>query len=137
VIGDGESHKSERHVDMLPNLREWLLSLRKHSGKITAENFRKHFESARGAAGIVPWPDNALRNSFGSYHLKHFGNDALTRPQMAIGAIAQFSLPTIADPSPGETQSDIGILSQSTQRLSFRSLRRRNSLFLSGINPMI
>jgi integrase len=82
VIGDGESHKSERHVDMLPNLREWLLPLRKHSGKITPENFRKHFDSARNAAGIVPWPDNAVRHSFGSYHLKHFGNDALTRLQM-------------------------------------------------------
>jgi integrase len=78
----GEGHKSERHVDMLQNLREWLLPLRKHNGKITPENFRKHFDSARKAAGIVPWPDNAVRHSFGSYHLKHFGNDALTRLQM-------------------------------------------------------
>jgi len=78
----GEGHKSERHVDMLPDLREWLLPLRKHGGKITPESFRKHFDSAREAAGIVPWPDNALRHSFGSYHLKHFGNDALTRLQM-------------------------------------------------------
>ena len=78
----GEGHKSERHVDMLQNLREWLLPLRKHNGKITPDNFRKHFDSARKAAGIVPWPDNALRHSFGSYHLKHFGNDALTRLQM-------------------------------------------------------
>jgi integrase len=82
VNGDGESHKSERHVDMLPNLREWLLPLRKHSCKITPENFRKHFEEAREAAGIEPWPNNALRHSFGSYHLKHFNNDALTRLQM-------------------------------------------------------
>jgi integrase len=82
VTGDGESHKSERHVDMLPNLRGWLLPLRKHTGKITPENFRKHFDSAREAAVIVPWPNNALRHSFGSYHLKHFNNDALTRLQM-------------------------------------------------------
>jgi hypothetical protein len=67
---------------MLPNLREWLLPLRKHGGKIVPENFRKHFDSVRSAASIVPWPDNALRHSYGSYHLKHFGNDALTRLQM-------------------------------------------------------
>jgi integrase len=82
VAGDGESHKSERHVDMLPNLREWLLPLRKLNGAITPENFRKHFEEARTAAKISPWPNNALRHSFGSYHLKHFGNDAQTRLQM-------------------------------------------------------
>jgi integrase len=72
----------ERHVDMLPNLREWLLPVRKHSGKIAPENFRKHFDQARETAGIMPWPNNALRHSFGSYHLKHFGNDAQTRLQM-------------------------------------------------------
>jgi integrase len=78
----GEGDKSERHVDMLPNLREWLLPLRKHTGKIAPENFRKHFESARETAGTVPWPDNALRHSFGSYHLKRFSNNAHTRLQM-------------------------------------------------------
>jgi integrase len=78
----GEGHKSERHVDMLPNLRDWLFPLRKHTGKITPKNFRKHLDSARAAAGIVAWPNNCLRHSFGSYHLKHFGNDALTRLQM-------------------------------------------------------
>ena len=82
VTGDGGSHKSERHVDMLPNLREWLLPLRKLSGPVMPKNFRKHFDSVRAAAGVAPWPDNALRHSFGSYHLKHFGNDALTRLQM-------------------------------------------------------
>jgi integrase len=72
----------ERHVDMLPNLREWLLPLRRHTGKITPDNFRKLFEQTRATAGIEPWPNNALRHSFGSYHLKHFGNDAQTRLQM-------------------------------------------------------
>jgi integrase len=81
VKGDGTSHKSERHVDMLPNLREWLLPLHKHSGKITPTNFRKHFDEVRETARIS-WPDNALRHSFASAHLKHFGNDALTRLQM-------------------------------------------------------
>ena len=59
-----ENKTGERHVDILPNLREWLLPYRKHAGKITPDNFRKHFDQAREAAGIVTWPDNALRHSF-------------------------------------------------------------------------
>jgi integrase len=82
IAVNGESKTGERHVDVLPNLREWLLPLGKVRGKITPENFRKHFEQARTDAEIEPWPNNALRHSFGSYHLKHFGNDAQTRLQM-------------------------------------------------------
>ena len=82
IAVNSESKTGERHVDVLPNLREWLLPLRKHTGKITPENFRRHFDEAREAAGVLPWPSNALRHSFGSYHLKHFGNDAQTRLQM-------------------------------------------------------
>ena len=77
-----ENKTGERHVDMLPNLRDWLLPLRKLNGPVAPQNLRKRFEQTREAAGIVPWPNNALRHSFGSYHLKHFGNDALTRLQM-------------------------------------------------------
>jgi integrase len=82
IAVSGESKTGERHVDMLPNLREWLMPLRKLNGRVTPENFRKHFDQAREAAGIALWPNNALRHSFGSYHLKHFHNDALTRLQM-------------------------------------------------------
>jgi integrase len=82
IAVSSENKTGERHVDMLPALREWLLPFRKLSGPVTPKNLRKHFEQAREAAGIVPWPNNALRHSYGSYHLKHFGNDALTRLQM-------------------------------------------------------
>ena len=61
-----------RLVEMQPNLREWLLPLRKHAGKITPANFRKQFEAVRTAARIPEWPDNALRHSFASYHIAHF-----------------------------------------------------------------
>jgi integrase len=81
IAVNSESKTGERHVDMLPNLREWLLPLRKHAGGITPTNFRKHFDEVRETARI-PWPDNALRHSYGSYHLKHFKNDALTKLQM-------------------------------------------------------
>jgi integrase len=68
-----------RFVTMQPNLREWLLPLRKHKGNVTpALGFRESFEQAREAAGIAEWPDNALRHSFASYHLSHFKNAAST-----------------------------------------------------------
>jgi integrase len=67
-----------RFVTMQPNLREWLLPLRKHKGNITPEDFNKGFVHAREAAGITDWPDNALRHSFASYHLAHFKNAAAT-----------------------------------------------------------
>ena len=68
-----------RFVTMQPNLREWLLPVRKHRGHvIIRENLRQPFYQARMAAGIKDWPDNALRHSFASYHLAHFKNAAAT-----------------------------------------------------------
>jgi len=69
-----------RHVTIQPNLREWLLPLRKHRGSITPGKwqFRLQFDAARKAARITEWPDNALRHSFASYHLAHFKNAAAT-----------------------------------------------------------
>jgi integrase len=69
-----------RFVTMRPNLRQWLLPLRKHKGNVTPHRFefRRSFNQARSAAGILEWPDNALRHSFASYHLTHFKNAAST-----------------------------------------------------------
>jgi integrase len=61
---------------MQPNLREWLLPLRKHKGNVTQDDFRYLFPAARISAGIADWPGNALRHSFASYHLAHFKNAA-------------------------------------------------------------
>jgi integrase len=69
----------KRFVTLQPNLREWLLPLRKRAGNITpGENFRHWFDQARNDAGIDDWPENALRHSFASYHLAHFKNAAST-----------------------------------------------------------
>src|SRR5262249_8030722 len=70
----------KRFVTIQPNLKEWLLPVGKHRGRIAAESseFRKHLDDARAAAGITKWPDNALRHSFASYHLAHFKNAAAT-----------------------------------------------------------
>jgi integrase len=79
VTAQNSKTAQRRLVTMQPNLREWLLPLRKHKGNVTPSNcFRELFEQAREAAGITEWPDNALRHSFASYHLAHFKNAAST-----------------------------------------------------------
>jgi integrase len=66
-----------RHVQIQPNLREWLLPLRKLKGSVTpTDGFRESFKQARVAAGITEWPDNALRHSFASYHMARFERSA-------------------------------------------------------------
>jgi integrase len=79
VTAQNSKTAQRRLVTMQPNLREWLLPLRKYKGNVTPSNcFRELFEQAREAAGIAEWPDNALRHSFASYHLAHFKNAAST-----------------------------------------------------------
>jgi integrase len=68
-----KSKIANRFITMQPNLREWLLPHRKLRGNVTPlETFRQLFPQARLAAGIMDWPDNALRHSFASYHVAHF-----------------------------------------------------------------
>ncbi len=71
-----------RFVRMQPNLREWLLPLRQHKGGVVGDDFRTLFDAARAAAGIVEWPDNALRHGFASYHLAHFKDSAALALEM-------------------------------------------------------
>jgi len=70
-----KSKIANRFITMQPNLREWLLPLRRRKGNVTPQNrfeFRQLFEQARKDAGIKQWPDNALRHSFASYHVAKF-----------------------------------------------------------------
>jgi integrase len=70
-----KSNIANRFITLQPNLREWLLPLRKIRGSVTPQEsfvFRQLFDAARVAAGIAEWPDNALRHSFASYHVAHF-----------------------------------------------------------------
>lgn len=75
--------KTRRFVTIEPNLRAWISPYRQSSGLICPENPRKLLEADRDRAGLlVDWPQNALRHSFGSYHLAHFKNAAALALQM-------------------------------------------------------
>jgi integrase len=57
----------------------WLTPYAKRSGPVVdPQNQRKRFDAWRAAAGIKAWPDNALRLSFGSYHLAAYGDEIKT-----------------------------------------------------------
>ncbi|HCI91333.1 MAG TPA: hypothetical protein DHV60_02115 [Verrucomicrobiales bacterium] len=61
-----------RIVNVSDNLHEWLLPHAKESGRVIGEvpwQWRCGKEFAREAAGLIPWPSNAARHSFASYHL--------------------------------------------------------------------
>jgi integrase len=64
---------TRRLVMMQPNLCAWLAPYRAHRGNFCPENLRVRIEADRDRAGLREnWPPNALRHSFGSYHLAHF-----------------------------------------------------------------
>jgi integrase len=70
-----KSKVANRFITIQPNLREWLLPLRKLRGNVTPQDrfeFRRLFEQVRKDADIADWPENALRHSFASYHVAHF-----------------------------------------------------------------
>jgi integrase len=75
---------SRRFVKILPNLHEWLAPyLRDHrSGPICPSNLRRHLQADRLAAGLTRWPSNGCRHSYGTYHLTHFKNAAVTAAEM-------------------------------------------------------
>jgi|SRR5882724_9935122 len=64
-----------RFVKIQPNLAKWLRPYTQISGNVTPPHYRELFNTAREAAGIEQWPQNALRHGFASYNLAKF-NDA-------------------------------------------------------------
>jgi len=72
-----------RFVVMPPNLWAWLEPYRAYRGRVCPENLRKRIEADRERAGLrEDWPPNALRHSFGSYHLAQFKDAAALALQM-------------------------------------------------------
>jgi integrase len=65
----------KRYVTMQPNLIGWLKPLRLDEGKVVDPvNFRRQYAQDRAAAGLTDWPVNALRHSFGSYHVAQWSD---------------------------------------------------------------
>ena len=72
-----------RLVMMQPNLTAWLTPYMTRRGKVCPQNLRKCIEADRDKAGLRKnWPANALRHSFGSYHLACFNDAAALALQM-------------------------------------------------------
>jgi integrase len=83
VTAEKAKTATRRFVTMQPNLRAWLLPHRQLKGNVTpVDDFKDLFERARHLAGVVEWPQNALRHSFASYHLAAFKNSAATALEM-------------------------------------------------------
>ena len=64
-----------RFVRIRENLDAWIRPLAKRGGAVTPSNYRELLDTAREAAKLKDWPQNALRHSFASYSLAH-ENDA-------------------------------------------------------------
>ena len=74
---------SRRHVHIQPNLAEWLAPCRDATGPVCPIGLRKKLDADRERAGLLAhWPQNALRHSFGSYHLARFPDAAALALQM-------------------------------------------------------
>ncbi|MDF1660059.1 MAG: site-specific integrase [Verrucomicrobiales bacterium] len=89
-----KSAKSSRNrlIPISKNLSAWLKPHARQSGKVWPTNARRIFDRSKRAAGFGepgtetekekenklklfrPWPDNALRHSYASYHLAHHQN---------------------------------------------------------------
>ena len=67
---------SRRLVTIQPNLSQWLAPYRTRTGPVCPVNLQRKVNDDRERAKLrSEWPQNALRHSFGSYHLARF-NDA-------------------------------------------------------------
>src|SRR4030095_3137515 len=72
-----------RLVTIQPNLLAWLAPYLSRRGSVCPQNLRKRIEADRAKAGLrQDWPPNALRHSFGSYHLAQFKDAAALALQM-------------------------------------------------------
>jgi integrase len=76
VVATKAKSARRRFIKIQPNLSQWLTPHAQRGGKVTPVNFRKLLDTARAAAGIEDWPQNALRHGFASYHLASFNNAA-------------------------------------------------------------
>ena len=73
----------KRYVTIPDNLAAWLAPLARQTGRVMNGMETAAARAAgRVAAGLAAWPDNALRHSYGTYHIAHHRNSALTAHEM-------------------------------------------------------
>lgn len=84
VVGASVAKKrSRRVVEMCDALHEWLTKYPLPQGQIVdGKEFRANLDNLKFDAGILAWPHNGLRHSFGSYHLAECGDAIKTAGQM-------------------------------------------------------
>jgi integrase len=92
ISGKRAKTRARRVVDLSPNAVAWLCQVPESArvGPVCPPNFRKRWERLRRACGwaIVdgergqPWPHDALRHSFASYHYAQHRNESLLQTQM-------------------------------------------------------
>jgi integrase len=88
IIGsDVAKKRSRRVVEINDTLAAWLAVCSKKSGAVVGPNYEKHHRALVKAAGLERWPANALRHSFGSYHLAAHGDAVKTAFQMGNSAV--------------------------------------------------
>lgn len=80
VVGQSVAKKrSRRVVEMGDALGAWLATVQFQDGTVVGKlKLSERLSDLRAAAGILIWPHNALRHSFGSYHLAFHGDATKT-----------------------------------------------------------
>jgi integrase len=76
--------RARRFATIQPVLRAWLAPYFEgpQAGLVCPRGVYGKRVADRAASGLSDWPSNGLRHSFGSYHLEHFKNAALTALEM-------------------------------------------------------
>jgi integrase len=126
VLASKAKTRQRRTVAIADNLATWLATERKSSGLVApaGREWRTGFTALTDAAKITPWPRNALRHSFGSYHYALHKNENLTAAEMGNSPqmIFQHYRPSFS----AATKCDTGT-SPIVSRRSFRWRRRKRT----------
>ena len=81
---DKEEHTtSHRVIDMMPNLRAWLLPYAARFGRVQPAKYQARWDELRPQVGLYDhWPHDGLRHSFGTWHYAKFQDLGKTAAQM-------------------------------------------------------
>ena len=66
--------RTERFAPINDTLRAWLAPIAEKKGQIVTRGLKKAFQKVWQRAGLYPWPQDAHRHSFISYHRQLHGD---------------------------------------------------------------